>query len=163
MKDALLENSVLRVRLHYQRLVKYFIKLIVNLTVLSPIVLITPNNMLTISSNKIFRLDFCYNTAIPHKYSQNINFFFFFLTDPVSHEIILQSEGKDSSFPKWFYLDSTFYSANIIAFLVFSLFVSMSIYLISRHHHTTCGSNIAVASPMFSLRSGKNGVQIASC
>lgn len=78
MKDALLENSVLRVRLHYQRLVKYFIKLIVNLTVLSPIVLITPNNMLTISSNKIFRLDFCYNTAIPHKYSQNINFFFFF-------------------------------------------------------------------------------------
>lgn len=59
MKDALLENSVLRVRLHYQRLLKYFIKLIVNLTVLSPIVLITLNNMLTISSNKIFRLDFC--------------------------------------------------------------------------------------------------------
>lgn len=81
----------------------------------------------------------------------------------MSHEVIItQKKQKYASFPRWFYFDSAF-DSNIVAFLVFSLFVSTSIYLISWHYRTTHGSYIAVTSPTFSLRYGENSSQGASC
>lgn len=87
----------------------------------------------------------------------------FFLTDLMSHEVIIrQKEQKKCLFSQVVYFGSAF-DSNILVFLVFSLFVSTSIYLISWHYRTTHGSYIAVTSPTFSLRSGKNSGQGASC
>lgn len=99
-------------------------------------------------------LVYCCNTSFPQKYGQNMQFP---LTDPVSPEIIIvqrDRRGKTClSSQVVFTLTALSSYINITTFLVLSLFVSRSTYLISWHHHTTGGSNIAVTSPTFFLRS----------
>lgn len=80
-------NNPLGLLLHYQRLLKYFIKP----TFLPAIVLVTLNNMQTISTDKKSGLDYFYKTAFPHKDHQNMQFL---LTDPVSPEIIIIQRDK---------------------------------------------------------------------